>query len=258
MKRRLPPRISVRSFRATCCFPCPTKKRRSRSKRQQWSAIRTDSLSGVISFTGKQRNSHELLTANFSACGASKAVGTPSRPPRPTILRKRPTDHRRRSPAPCQVARLRAVRAVAQRVAGLEPQAFTHLARNDGLALDRTLEKRDGGSVRRFMLGDMLTGVRRTRPSKSDFTATSRFSKRCPFFLDNVPEYDTRPSTSLAVCEGLSAEGTPRRGARAVPADGAIHSVRRQFGNSPGRPRRRSARSWLPGWRTELNPLALP
>jgi hypothetical protein len=57
---------------------------------------------------------------------------------------------------------------------------------------------------------------------------------------------------------GLSAEGTPREGARAVPAGRAIHSPRRRLGNSPGRPRRRSARSWLPGWRTELNPLALP
>jgi len=43
-----------------------------------------------------------------------------------------------------------------------------------------------------------------------------------------------------------------------VPAGGAIHSVRWRFGNSPGLPRRRSARSWLPGWRTESYPLALP
>ncbi len=33
------------------------------------------------------------------------------------------------------------------------------------------------------------------------------------------------------------------------------HTARGRFGNSPGRPRRRSARSWLPGWRTGQEPV---
>ena len=42
--------------------------------------------------------------------------------------------------------------------------------------------------------------------------------------------------------------------AGAVPGTGLVTSSPRRFGNSPGRPRRRSARSWLPGRRTGLHP----
>jgi hypothetical protein len=70
-------------------------------------------------------------------------------------------------------------------------------------------------------------------------------------FLDNCRGFGHYHRISLD--QGTSTGDGRLMRAGAVPGMGARNLVLRRFGNSPGRPRRRSARSWLPGGADRLS-----